>query len=107
MQLLTTKELALLVGAQPGYRVVLTETEESGNRWWGMRIDLPQGKSYLIITTRLPKKPKLWRHVDNAILFVEEYCPEAIGSNSVSLEFRSRLTGATGDGNARNAAPAA
>ncbi|MEF9659936.1 hypothetical protein RAN76_00365 [Pseudomonas aeruginosa] len=92
MQLLTTKELALLVGAQPGYRVVLTETEESGNRWWGMRIDLPQGKSYQIITTSL---------------FVEEYCPEAIGSNSVSLEFRSRLTGATGDGNARNAAPAA
>ncbi len=63
MQLLTTKELALLVGAQPGYRVVLTETEESGNRWWGMRIDLPQGKSYQIITTRLPKCLDSWDHV--------------------------------------------
>lgn len=107
MQPLTTKELVLLVGAQPGYRVTLTETEESGSRWWGMRVDLPQGKSYQVITTRVPKKAKLWRHVDNAILFVEEYCPEAIGNNSVSLEFRSRLTAATGDGNERNAAPAA
>lgn len=81
MPTLTKRELSVLSEANPDLSINLVELEHEGKRtdavgrWWGMTVVMPGQEKVYEIVTALGKR-KLFKHLDVAVDYVKESCPQ-------------------------------
>ena len=74
MQSLEKKDLAVFAVAQPDYRVILNERQESDGRKWELIIESPStGQRFNVVTSL--GKTRLFKNADTAIDFIKDTCP--------------------------------
>jgi hypothetical protein len=76
MLTLSTRELAVLFDAQRESEIYLVEVVTGAESQWEMEVKLPgQDKVYRVQTFR--GQIKTWKHLNSAVSFIKETCPQA------------------------------